>query len=153
MAESQLAADTFLDRWGHWILWMGSYILIVSLVAWTPRLALLLVGVELLQFTLHVRESHPTHPMTQQIGLFIVVAMLLVIVGLLVCPFTGWAYIIAFCQIMYSQQVHDWTHSRNRLDAVGIVCYGAIALLFLKLLIEKQVIHSLPTLHTYLFTG
>ncbi|MFA4845143.1 MAG: hypothetical protein WC654_01115 [Patescibacteria group bacterium] len=103
-------ADRWIDRWGHVVFWMGPYITIVSTLAWTPRLALLLAGVETIQFTIHVRDDHPTHPMTPISFLFMVLGAVMIVIGSIVYPLVLASYILIVWQCLFSQSIHWSTH-------------------------------------------
>jgi hypothetical protein len=155
MSSSDLptVAETFIDRWGHWVLWMGPYILIVSLLSWTPRLALLLVGVELLQFTWHVLKNHPTHPIPPISAFFVGIACTLFIVGSFFYPILGWAYMLIFCQIWFSLKVHDWIHSRDIDDLLGAFVAAFCSAAPLTMMIVQNGVPGLPLLRSYLISG
>jgi hypothetical protein len=144
--------DRWIDRWGHWVFWMGPFILITSLLSWTPRLVLLLAGVELFQFTLHVREHHPTHPLTPVSALFISVATAMYLVGLLFYPIAAWAYLFMVCQIVFSKMVHDSNHGTG-LGRFVLVGVGLGLLLWPILLTMQGVVPGLPLLRPYLILG
>lgn len=149
--ETSVSSDTFLDRWGHWVLWMGPYILALSLVAWTPRLALLLCGVEILQFTLHVYGHHPTHPMAPvsvQLATLMVTVVLL-IVGILLYPISVWTYLLLFCQITFSVAVHDRFHGRD-FGLPALIGFGTASVWWGIFLTMQGVVPGLPFLRAFL---
>lgn len=153
MTKSQPSRDTFLDRWGHWVLWMGPYILIVSLLAWTPRLALCLCAVELIQFTQHVRAEHPTHPITSISALFVALSWAMIVVGILLFPFSGWVYVLVFCQMTFSVAVHDHFHGRS-LGLPALIGFGGASVFWWGIFLTMQgVVPGLPLLRPYLISG
>lgn len=146
MSDSVVPTDTFLDRWGHFILWMGPYILIVSLIAWTPRFALLLAGIELLQFTLHVREHHSTHPMTPISALPAAVAYLMIVGGAMVYPVSFYTFGLLVVQVLFSRAVHAFNHGKW-WSFVGIWILTAITIGLVKLAVLSG---ETPGIHTAL---
>lgn len=150
MTKLQPAPDTFLDRWGHWIFWMGPYILIVSLLAWTPRMALLLAGIELTQFTLHVWENHPEQPATPSFGALGLLGGVTMVVGMLIYPLSSLTFLLLLLQILFSGHIHQWIHSRN-LPALGFITIEALTTVWMSLLIVKcQTTPGFPGLYAYL---
>ncbi|MBI4437835.1 hypothetical protein HY631_02690 [Candidatus Uhrbacteria bacterium] len=89
---------------------MGPYIAIVSLLAWTPRLAPLLLGVELVQFTVHVQARHVSHPMAPVSFLFMALGAAIVVLGSLVFPLIWASALLVVSQVLFSQSVHVNTH-------------------------------------------
>lgn len=113
--KSSATTETFLDRWGHWVLWMGPFIAVVSILAWTPRLIWLMAGIELVQFVVHVSCRHPEHPMAGSLSFFM--AGVVLIIGVALIPSTRvmwlgvvWLLLLVSLQIVFSSAVHKWNH-------------------------------------------
>ena len=152
--ETTSSEDTFLDRWGHWVLWMGPYIVVVSIVAWTPRLMLLLAGVELLQFTLHARRYHQMHPLVAPQVLrprlaFDEFALIMIVAGLLVAPFSNWVYVLVICQVTFSGSVHSHIHGRS-LGLPALIGFGIASFWWGIFLTMQGVVPGLPFLRDFL---
>lgn len=149
--------ETFLDRWGHWVLWMGPYILIVALLAWTPRLILLMVGIELVQFIVHVVRYHPEHPMAQTPPFF--AAAITLIFSFALIPVEGFVWLLALvgAQVGFSYSVHRWIHryrtddvfgrGKTLIDLVGFLILSAVIIV---LMIGDGDVPGFPLLRAFL---
>ncbi len=144
--------DRWIDRWGHWVLWMGPYILIVSVLSWTPRFVLCLCAFELFQFAQHVRAHHPSHPMAPRTGLFVGVALAIYFVGSFFYPISLWAYLLMFCQVAFSAMVHDHFHGKS-IGLLGLIGFGQTSIWWGVFLTIQGVVPGLPLLRPYLIPG
>lgn len=154
--ETTVTEDTFLDRWGHWVLWMGPFIAVVSILAWTPRLLPLLIGVEIIQFTLHTSHHHTFHPMSGVLPMFF--GGVLIIFGVAMMPSTEswWLLLLLGSQMAFSDSVHDWIH-RDRVGdwfqqgrhVVDLVTFTVLSFVALILMIGDGDVPCLPFLRAF----
>lgn len=152
--ESSVSGDTFLDRWGHWVLWMGPYILIVSLLAWTPRLVFLLIGAEVQYFLWHVRKQHPQHPLMILDQFFLETALILVtVLGGALYPFSLQCWILLFCQMGFSYAIHREVHTppgERPIVPMAILMSAMMSLLMIVFMITSGDVPGLPLLRAFL---
>ena len=156
--ETTSSEDTFLDRWGHWVLWMGPYILIVSLLAWTPHLSLLLIGIELVQFTVHTARHHPHHPLIHPPGVVWAAGMMTIGLGILQTQWTCFMALLVVCQVVFSSSVHRWFHrekigedgvSRGKLY-IDLVGFPILSVVVIICMIMDESIPGFPLLRDFL---
>ena len=146
--------DRWIDRWGHFVLWMGPLILIVSLLLWTPHLIPLMVGIELVQFIFHVSRHHPEHLMADVLPLF--VAGIILILGVALIPLGGvlWLLVLIGSQIGFSSTVHRWIHSDSEGDRgkllMNLVSFPVLSTVAIFFLIGDGDVPGLPLLRTFL---
>ncbi len=150
-------AESFLDRWGHWLLWMGPYILIISVLAWTPWLALLLICVELVQFTVHAVRHHPDHPMADTMSIFVVCVVLIFGIALVPSVEIPWLFLLVVSQIILSNSVHRWIHHDftgcwfdQWKFMVGLVYFCVMGFVAIILMTGDGDVHGLPLLRAFL---